>query len=153
MVGIDHYRSSFNKSSYRDELKAYFRFHKPVVVLEFGCCCYKGADEKGGAGWMIVDWRKERPELQGDYIRDESVQSDYLKELLDIFTEENVAGSFVFTFVQPSYVHDENPKYDLDMASYGIVTMRGPGDHNSYKDLPWVPKKAFHMLSDYYSRI
>ena len=49
-VGIDHYRSSYNKSVYRQQLKQYFRHGKPVVVLEFGCCCYRGAEDKGPAG-------------------------------------------------------------------------------------------------------
>lgn len=152
IVGIDHYRSSFNKTTYRNEMKGYFRYNKPVAVLEFGCCCYKGADEKGAAGWMIVDWDKERPELKGNYPRDESVQSGYLKELLDICREEDVSGAFVFTFVQPSLVYDEDPKYDLDMASYGIVRMLKPQNAPS-KDIPWTPKMSFYMLREYYTTL
>ncbi|WP_048145251.1 hypothetical protein [Methanosphaerula palustris] len=152
LVGIDHYRSSYNRSLYRDQLKGYFRHGKPVVVLEFGCCCYRGAEDKGPAGWMIVDWDRDRPELKGNFVRDESVQSEYLMELLDIFSDEPVAGAFVFTFVQPSYVSDENPKYDLDMAGYGIVKMLAKGSEPSCRNMPWVPKKAFSLLADYYSR-
>ena len=151
IVGIDHYRASYNKSLYRDQLRGYFKYNKPVIVLEFGCCCYKGAEDKGGAGWTIVDWDKEKPELKGDFIRDESIQSEYIRDLLDIFTEENISGSFVFTFVQPSYVYDENPKFDLDMACYGIVKMVETKSDISYEGMPWVPKKAFYRVSEYYS--
>jgi len=150
IVGIDHYRSLFNQSTYRDELKRYFRYNAPVVVLEFGCCCYRGAEDKGGAGWMIVDW--DREQLNGDYTRDESVQADYLMQLLDIFSEEKVAGSFVFTFVQPSYVYNDDPRHDLDMASYGIVKMVKPPYRHLETDLPWIPKKAFSTVAAYYSR-
>lgn len=100
---------------------------------------------------MIVDWEKEKPELKGNFTRDESVQSEYLKDLLDIFTEVNISGSFVFTFAQPSYVYNENPKYDLDMACYGIVKMLETKSIASYEGMSWVPKKAFYMVSDYYS--
>ena len=153
MIGIDHYRSSWNRPTYRDELRRYFRYNKPVLVLEFGCCCYKGAGDRGGAGWMIVDWDRQRPELNGDFIRDESEQADYIHELLDIFSKENVAGSFVFTFVQPSYVYNENPRYDLDKACYGIVKTVEPGLRDTTTNLPWIPKEAFSMVAEYYSRL
>ena len=152
LVGIDHYRSSFNKSVYRDQLKRYFRHGRPVVVLEFGCCCYRGAEDKGPTGWMIVDWDRDRPELKGNFVRDESVQVDYLRDLLDIFSDEAVSGAFVFTFVQPSYLSDENPMYDLDMAGYGIVKVLPKGSGPSFRNMPWVPKKAFSFLAGYYSR-
>ncbi|MGE5402829.1 MAG: abortive infection protein [Ignavibacteriales bacterium] len=152
LVGIDHYRSSYNKTAYRDELKRYSVYNKPVAVLEFGCCCYKGAEDKGGAGWMIIDRSKGRPALNGDYTRDETVQAEYLHELLDIFVEENIGGAFVFTFVQPSYIRREDPKYDLDMASYGIVAPSAE-DKLSYKGMSWVPKRAFFMLAEYFHNI
>lgn len=147
IVGIDHYRAKYNKSFYRDELRKYFSFNKPVAVLEFGCCTYKGAEDKGGAGWLIVDWKKNPPEIKGNYTRDELVQSDCLRELLDIFVEENVLGAFAFTFVQPSLIHNEDPRYDLDMASYGIMT---PVKGASGSKVDYVKKKAFPMLADYY---
>src|SRR5258708_1753382 len=55
IVGIDYYREKFNKKTYREKLRTYFKHGKPVVVLEFGCCTYKGAEDKGGYGWAIVD--------------------------------------------------------------------------------------------------
>ena len=101
---------------------------------------------------MIIDWDRDRPELKGNFVRDESVQADYLRELLDIFSGEQVYGAFVFTFVQTSYVSDENPKYDLDMAGYGVVKMLPEGRGPLYRNMPWVPKKAFSLLAGYYSR-
>ena len=54
-VGIDYYRDARNTSSYRQALRKYFTHGKPVVILEFGCCTYQGAEEKGGYGWAIVN--------------------------------------------------------------------------------------------------
>ena len=150
MVGIDYYREAHNKNSYREKLRTYVKHGKPVVILEFGCCTYKGAEDKGGYGWAIVDRSKTPHLLKGDYIRDENVQVQYLTELLDIFAEEQVNGAFLFTFVMPSYPYNENARYDLDTASYSVVKSYPDQFGTTYKDLPWEPKKAFTALADYY---
>ncbi|HEY4786143.1 MAG TPA: hypothetical protein VIH57_08835, partial [Bacteroidales bacterium] len=149
IVSADHYRGSYNKSFYTKQLRNYLRFGKPMVITEFGCCTYQGAEDKGGAGWAIIDWSKPRPELKKNYIRNEDVQANYIVDLLGIFEEEKIEGAFVFTFVNTSFAFNPDPKYDLDMASYGIVkTIKKPGEE-SYKGLPWVPKKSFYQLAEY----
>lgn len=47
IVGIDHYRGSYNKQGYVSELRKFKELGKPLAVLEFGCCAYKGAEDKG----------------------------------------------------------------------------------------------------------
>jgi hypothetical protein len=47
LVSADLYRDSSNAAGYRDLLRSYARFGKPVVVSEFGCCTYKGAADAG----------------------------------------------------------------------------------------------------------
>ncbi len=135
--------ASYNKSSYVNELRKYKGFGKPLVVLEFGCCTYKGAEDKGAMGWAIVDWKKDPPELKEKYIRDEEIQSKNILELLDIFENEKILGAFVFTFITYNYTYNDNPKYDLDMASYGIVKSMPYDIKNYFKSLPWLPKKYF----------
>lgn len=70
-VGLDYYRATHIKASYASKLKAFFEWRKPVIITEFGCCAYQGADQVGGRGWMIVD-RTTRPprRLNGVYVRD-----------------------------------------------------------------------------------
>ena len=150
IAGIDLYRSSFNKTTYVDELRNYKKLGKPLSVMEFGCCTYKGADDKGAIGWAIVDWRKDPPELKGNYERDETVQSKYILDLLNIFEQEDLFAVFVFTFSSYNYVYNSNPKYDLDMASYGVVRST-PGIYNVKYNLPWTPKDAFFVLGKYNS--
>jgi hypothetical protein len=152
MVGVDLYRSSFNKAIYADELRNYKRIGRPLCIMEFGCCTYKGAEEKGAIGWAIVDWKKNPPELKGNYERDEKVQSTYLLELLKVFEQEDVFATFVFTFISCNYVYKNHPKYDLDMASYGVVKST-PGIKNpAYYNLQWLPKDAFLALQNHYAK-
>jgi hypothetical protein len=152
-VGIDYYRDVHNKKSYREKLRTYFKQGKPVVILEFGCCTYKGAEEKGGYGWAIVERNKTPHYIKGDYVRDEDVQVRYLTELLDIFVEEKVEGAFWFTFEMPSYPFNETALYDLDMASYSVVKSYQDQSGTTYRDMPWEPKKSFAALANYYSNV
>lgn len=151
-IGIDYYKDAMNKNTYREKLKAYFKYNKPVIVTEFGCCTYKGADDKGSYGWAIVDRAKTPNQLKGEFLRDESVQANYIIESLDIFNEEKVDGAFVFTFVSQSYPYIENPVYDLDMAAYGIVKTYVNQKGTTYAEMPWEPKEAFKALAEYYKK-
>lgn len=150
IISADLYRSSYNKKIYLQNLRKYNNTRKRFVVTEFGCCTYRGADDKGAIGWAIVDWKKDPPQLTGDYKRDESVQAAYLKDLLGIFQEEKVEGAFVFTFISCKYFYNSKPQYDLDMAAFGIVRAIEETDKESYRGLAWVPKKAFFELANYY---
>ena len=152
IVGIDHYRAAYNKAVYVKQLQEYKKIGKPISIMEFGCCTYKGAEEKGPMGWAIVDWKKEKPELKGDYVRSEDTQARYMLELLDIFEKEDVLAAFVFTFILNNYKYCDNPKYDLDMASYGLVKPMGNGDKKYYSNLPWLPKLAFMKLAEHYAK-
>ncbi|HTE09342.1 MAG TPA: hypothetical protein VK645_00195 [Chitinophagaceae bacterium] len=150
LIGADFYRSSFNKKTFLKELQQYKSLGRPVYIMEFGCCAYKGADEKGAMGWTIADWEKDSPVLKGDFTRDEQVQADYLVELLEIFNSEKVAGAFVFTFIMYNYLYSDNAKNDMDMASFGIVKSMPDKYAGGYKNLPWLPKKAFFEVANFY---
>ena len=100
-------------------------------------------------GWSIVDWRKDISILNSVYVRDEDVQSRYLLELLHHFESENVFAAFVLTLFY-HYEYDDNPQYDLDMASYGIVRSMKHTGNEYYQGLQWIPKKAFFDLGQYY---
>ncbi len=62
--------------------------------------------------------------------------------MLKIFVKYGINGAFVFTFAEPQYVYDANPKYDLDMASLGIMKVKSDGSME--------PKKSFHSIADFY---
>jgi hypothetical protein len=152
LVGVDHYLDAGNRASYREQLRAYFAHQRPVVVTEFGCCTYRGAQDRGGLGWAIVDRSARPPRLTEDVVRDEQVQVDYLLEVLDVLDEEEVDGAFWFTFAGFDYPHHADPRHDLDRASYGVVKMLDGATGQAYPGMPWEPKRAFYALGERYAR-
>jgi hypothetical protein len=80
-------------------------------------------------------------------VRDESEQVRYLEELHGIFAAEGVDLAFWFTFAGYGLVRDPDPRRDLDLASYGLVTMVPGGPGTGYQGLGWEPKLAFSALA------
>lgn len=151
IVGLNHYRDADNQSTYLDDLRAFRRFNKPIVITEFGCCCYEGAEDAGGSGYDIIDWAKPIPELNGDYVRNEQVQAAYIAELLAIYETEGVHGAFVYTFMEQSPHMPDDPRYDYDMACFGVVKIYEDGSEKSYSESGyWEPKRAFHEIAKVY---
>lgn len=139
-AGIDLYRSSDMDAIYQRVLQHILTVGKPVVVGEFGCCTYRGAEKLGGQGWavalgMIRDYlavdesvlssMKELlavPErVDGHYVRDEDLQAREIVDQLGVFDSSGVDGTFIFTFVSPTSYYNEDPRFDSDMPSYSLV--------------------------------
>ncbi|OZB96698.1 abortive infection protein [Paenibacillus sp. XY044] len=153
IVSADHYRDAHNHKRYREQLRAYFKHGKPVVITEFGCSTYEGAQDRGGYGWNVVDHRQSPKRLEDTIIRDEQVQVRYMRELWDIFQEEGVDGAFWFTFVMPSYPYDEERLFNLDTASYSVVrTLKHGQTGTAYPGMPWDTKASFAALSGLYKQ-
>lgn len=142
IVAVDAYRDASNAARYADDLRAYHRFGRPVVVTEFGCCTYRGAADRGGLGWTIVT---EDRSIPTEYERFEPEQVKYLHELDAVFDAEGIAGAFWFTFAGFALPHrPDDPAHDLDVASYGLVAIKPDGG--------WEPKLAFHALAALYGQ-
>ena len=149
-VGVDMYRETRIKDAFGEIIKRYFAHNKPVIIGEFGCCTYQGAEDAGGRGWAIVD--PDNPlQLNGDYVRDEGVQARELTDVLSILDDIGVDGAFVFTFVTPTFPYHEDPKYDLDMASYSLVKSYADKHGVTYPDMLWEPKESFKAVAEYYA--
>jgi hypothetical protein len=163
-VGIDHYRATHIKDTYADRLRPLIAQGKPVAIMEFGCCTYQGAEDAGGQAFNIVDikslimhqipllGRFVQPRLKGQYVRDEALQAHEIVEALKVFDSVGVDSAFVFTFVYPNNPYNENPQYDLDMASYSLVKSYEGGKHGTtYPDMPWEPKASFKAVAAYHA--
>ncbi len=139
-VGVDLYRDARIKDMYGDLVKRFLVYNKPVVIGEFGCCTYQGAEKLGGIGFAVMfgmmadyldlnlslpkafaDIIKIPPKVDGHYVRDEGLQARELTDQLSVLDASGVDGAFVFTLVSPTSPYNEDPKYDSDMASYSLV--------------------------------
>ncbi|MGW5639857.1 glycoside hydrolase family 113 [Streptomyces sp. NPDC003832] len=143
LVGVSLYRSARNHATYTDRLRGLVRDHdKPVVITEFGCGAFTGADQRGAGSFWIVNWFAAPPRIRGDHPRDEIVQARYLGALIDQYETEGVHGCFVFTFAMPDFTHHDDPHLDLDKAGFGLVAVTGDGARR--------PKEAFHEVARRY---
>ncbi|WP_371547035.1 abortive phage infection protein [Streptomyces sp. NBC_00554] len=153
LVGIDYYSYFRSRNEYVRDLDRFRRFGKPVAITEFGCCTFEGAPEQGGMGWDVVDYTKEPPEIKGELVRSERTQAAYLMDVLSVFESMGLYSAMAFTFVTPDSPHlSQDPRHDLDMASYSIVKpiKDRPGDPAS--DWHWEPKESFRALARQYGR-
>ena len=133
--------------------RPYFAHGKPVVITETGCCTYQGAEEKGGMGWSVIDQRSTTVrELDGAYTRDEHLQAATLTASLARLDSAGVDGCFVYTFIIPALTHSEDPRKDLDMASYGLVKSLANGQGTTCPGPSWEPKESFTAVAGYFAR-
>jgi len=158
------YRTSATAARFREDVRAFVgqgrAQGKPVAVTEFGCGAHRGAADLAGRDGSNIVWgddgRAVRP--NGDLVRDEDEQADYLRESLDVFTSEGVDAAFVYTFARYDLPHRDDPRLDLDMVSAGVVKVlddqRVARDRRSrrYPDMPWEPKAAFDALAGCFAR-
>ena len=170
-VGVDHYRASKIENQYIEMLKPAFSYGKPVVNTEFGYATTHGSqletgflDSAGLGGEQMVNFWSQffhftipvlgrfiKPHLNGDHTRDESWQASKLIETLQILDAAGVYGTFVSQFVSQINPYSDNPRYDLDMTSTGLVKYYEGGRHGiTFPDMPWEPKESFRAVADYY---
>jgi hypothetical protein len=139
-LGFDHYRDTRTRDTYGRIASGYRVHGKPVLIGEFGCCTYRGAEILGGNGFMIAfgmmaDYLGPRLTLpkstqemmripvkvDGHYVRDEGLQAREIADQLRVLDAAGVEGAFVQTFVSPTSTHVDDPRFDGDMASYSLV--------------------------------
>lgn len=139
-VGVDHYRDARIKDTYGQMASRYSSYGKPVVIGEFGCCTFRGAELLGANGFMIsfgmveallgpnqripkmfLDMAHVPPRVDGHYIRDEELQARELVDQLGVLDSAGVEGAFVQTFVVPNSPYHPDPRYDRDMANFSLV--------------------------------
>ena len=68
-------------------------------------------------------------------------------ELNQIFAEEGLDLAFWFTFAGYHQPASTDPRRDVDLASYGLVSMLPEGPARGYQDLGWRPRLAFEAMA------
>jgi hypothetical protein len=81
-----------------------------------------------------------------DYVRDEGEQVRYLTDLLEVFSGAGVDSAFWFSFAGFGLPRHDDPRRDLDLASYGVVSILDGGGTR------WRPKRSFHALAAAYGQ-
>jgi hypothetical protein len=148
IAGINLYRFGDDPVGYRRRLDALVRdAGRPVVITEFGCGAFTGADRRGPGSFLIVNWFADPPRIRDGHHRDESVQAAYLTELIDLYADRGVHGCFVFTFAMRDFPHHADPRLDLDMAGFGVVKVDA-GD-----PFRWDRKEAFGEVARRFERL
>lgn len=147
-VGVNLYRDRANERTYLADLRALGGHDRPVLITEFGCSTFEGAEREGGGGWAILDFTASRPAVKAGYVRSEETQARLIGDLLNLFAAEGVHGAYVFDFMQAAFPHHPDPAKDRDMAGYGLVKVHplAPGATT----ITWERKKAFDAVARRY---
>ena len=143
LVGLDYYAFHESLAGHRRTLRPFRHWGKPIVILEFGCCTYRGAPRRGGSGYDIVDYSHLPPTLIGHPVRSEKTQANYIAHMFGVFADLGVQSASVYTFIAPDLPFTPDPREDLDTASFAVVeTIRKrPLDPDS--PYYWRPTQAF----------
>lgn len=153
-IALDAYNSAEVAHLYADSIKKLACSNKPLAISEFGCTTFKGAFNLGARGMFIVEWDGARAvRLTGSYERDESEQSHYFNDSVNVFEEAGVDTAFWCTFASHNLPYDEDPNHDFDRASYGIVRVLQEGRGATYPDMPWEPKEVFYTIAARYAAV
>ena len=148
LVGVNLYRNHWNEKTYQDDLVRLLENGKPVVITEFGCATFEGAERRGGGGWTIVDFDSDPIRVKPGHRRSERIQAELLGELLGLFKSAGVHGAYVFDFMGASFPHVADPRLDLDMASYGVVRVIPTPDERD--SIAWERKESFGEVARRY---
>ena len=123
-----------------DDIRAFVaqghRSGKPVAMIEFGCCLYRGAADRGGRGDRIVQWDGGRPvRLDGDSTRDEDEQATYLAESAESTAVASVWRARVGDVGQAPVAQGAHGRRERSaglgevvVPAAGVVPVRGAGD-------------------------
>ena len=63
--------------------------------------------------------------------------------MLDVFEAEGFLGASPYTFIAPDMPHSPSPRFDLDMASYGLVKVIRRDHADPASPYHWEPKQSF----------
>jgi hypothetical protein len=155
IMSVELIRSAEVAGQFREGVRTLVAGGRPVAITGFGTAAYRGAGDRGGRVMEIIEYDEGTGapvRLDGEYVRDESGQAEYLRELLEIFDAEGVDGTLVFTFALYNFPYrpDGDPRLDLDMASLGIVKMLEGRSGDTYPGMDWEPKAAFTAVAECY---
>ncbi|MFD4830919.1 abortive phage infection protein [Streptomyces uncialis] len=147
IVGLDYYTYFRDPGEHSRKLAPFRRWGKPVMILEFGCCTFRGAAESGGDGWSVVDWDRPVPEVTADVVRDEREQAEHIANMFGVFEREGFLGASVYGFIATDSPHSPVPRFDLDVASFSVVKVIRRDHADPASPYHWEPKQSFFAVA------
>jgi hypothetical protein len=140
---------------FREAVRTLAANPKPLAITGFGSATWRGAGDVAQHSMDILEHDSTTGlplRLRADHERDEQDQAAYIEDLLTIFDDEGVDSAFVHLFALHNYPHrpDGDPRYDLDIASPGVVKVYEDRRGDTYPDMPWEPKAAFRTIATFY---
>ncbi|WP_328990482.1 hypothetical protein OG394_29890 [Kribbella sp. NBC_01245] len=153
IVGLDYYSYNEDPAAHTAELAPFRQWNQPILILEFGCCTFTGAAEKGGMGWNVVDYTKDPPAIPPGVERNEAEQAEHLVNMLGVFEREACLGAAMYSFISPDAAHSPTTKaHDYDIASYALVKTIRKDHFDPLSPYRWEPKQSFHAVAREYVR-
>lgn len=152
IVGVDYYRDRQTAEDYVSGIQRYAQHGKPVVVMEVGCCAYRGAAQMGSAGHTVLqdiapDGKTGIYQGGTPPTRDEREQADYVQTQIELLKDTEISGLFAYVFSFPIMPY-RPVGLDQDMTSYAIVKTYPADCDRGHMMPPWEPKEAFYRLAD-----
>lgn len=150
IIGLDYYVFFGTDAEYTKDFDQYRRWHKPIMVLEFGSCTYTGAAEAGGMGWDIFDTVPNPAVVKPGIVRNEREQAEHIARMLKVFGKENLAGAHLYSVISPDLPHHAtNRDLDYDVAAYSLYrTIRERWDDES-SPYRLEPKQSYHAFKQH----
>lgn len=152
IVGLDYYSYHVDPAAHTAELAPFRQWDKPILILEFGCCTFTGAAEKGGMGWNVVDYTKDPPVIPPRVERNEAEQAAHLVNMIHVFEREAFLGAAMYSFISPDAAHSATKAYDYDIASYSLVKTIRTDHFDPLSPYRWEPKQSFEAVAREYLR-
>lgn len=150
IISIDHYLGEESESTYLNTLNSMAEHGKPLWVNEFGSTANAGAPEGGGMAWNIVDYEAVPPQILEGVVRDEEKQAINITDSLSLINQSPVERAYLYEFITTSSPRNDDPRFDMDLTGYGIVSVWDRGHDQPYERTGyWEPKQAFHAVAEW----
>ncbi|MGI5186161.1 abortive infection protein [Dactylosporangium sp. CA-152071] len=152
-VGLTYYYSVHeNREGYERELFAYHRWGKPVVISEYGSPAYVGAAERGLMAFDVADRTRQPAVIFDGYVRNEQAQADFHRRMLAMFEDLGIHSVGIAEFIHPTHPHSEDPRYDLDIASWALTRTVRENFSDWASPYRWEPKEAYFAIGEYFAK-